>query len=76
MTGSLGIVRSFEKGLAVRGGWRAELLPMPGIPTSFLCPFSYATLGRSGTHFCGPMFAVSGALLVANPLPPTPVRNL
>ena len=34
------LVRSFEKGLAGRGGWREEILPMPQIQTSFLCPVS------------------------------------
>ena len=43
-------VRSFEKGLAGRGGWREEILPMPEIQAPFLCPFSYATLRRRGTQ--------------------------
>ena len=33
------LFRSFEKGLAGRGGWREEILPMPEIQASFLCPF-------------------------------------
>ena len=44
-------LRSFEKGLAGRGGWREEILPMGEIQTSFLCPFSYATISRRGTQF-------------------------
>ena len=42
----------------------------------FAVPFSYATLRRRGTQFWGSIFAVFWALLVANPLPPTPFRNL
>ena len=44
-------IRSFEKRLADRGGWREEILHMPEIQASFLCPFSYAPLGRRETHF-------------------------
>ena len=40
------ILRSFEKGLADRGGWREEIPPMPEIKASFLYPFSYAPLGE------------------------------
>ena len=65
-----------KKGLAGRGGWREEILPMSVIQTSFLCPFSYATLRISGTYFWASICAVFWALLVANPLPPTPFRNL
>ena len=43
-------IRSFEKGLADRGGWRQDILPMPEIEASFLHPFSYAPLGEEG-HF-------------------------
>ena len=64
--------QKFRKGLAGRGGWREEILPMPEIQTSFLCPFSYATLRRRGTQFWGSICAVFGDFLVANPLPPTP----
>ena len=46
-------LRSFEKGLAGRGGWREEILPVPEIQTSFLCPFSYATLRRKGSTILG-----------------------
>ena len=48
--------RSFEKGLADRGGWRKEILPTPEIETSFLHPFSYAPLGEEG-HISGELFA-------------------
>ena len=44
-------VRSFEKGLADRGGWREEILPMPEIEASFLHPFSYAPSGEE-EHTC------------------------
>ena len=44
--------RSFEKGLADRGGWREETLHMPEIQASFLCTFSYAPLGEGG-HIAG-----------------------
>ena len=46
-------VRSFEEGLADRGGWRKEILPTPRIQAFFLSPF----------------FAVLWALLVTNSLP-------
>ena len=42
--------RSFDKGLADRGGWREEIRPMPEIEASFLHPFSYAPLRSRGTH--------------------------
>ena len=42
-------LRSFEKGLADRGGWREEIFHMPEIQASFLCPFSYAPLGEGDT---------------------------
>ena len=41
-------VQKFRKGLAVRGGCREEILPMPEIEASFLYPFSYAFLGEGG----------------------------
>ena len=60
-------IRIFEKGLAGRGGWREEILPMPEIQTSFLCPFSYATPLGEGEHNSGIYFAVFRALLVDKP---------
>ena len=48
-------IRSFEKGLADRGGWREEILHMPEIGASFLYPFSYAPLGEGG-HISGELF--------------------
>ena len=39
-------VRSFEKGLADRRGWREQILHMPEIQASFLYPFSYAPSGE------------------------------
>ena len=61
------MVRSFEMGLAGRGDWREEILPMPEIQASFLCHFSYATLGRRGTQFWRSTFAVFWPPFVANP---------
>ena len=49
------MVRSFEKGLADRGGWREEILHMPEIQPSFLYPFCYAALGEGG-HISGERF--------------------
>ena len=48
-------IRSFEKGLADRGGWREEILDAPGVQASFLYPFSYAPLGEGG-HISGELF--------------------
>ena len=63
-------IRSFEKGLADKGGCREEILPMPEIAASFLCPFSYAPLGEGG-HITGEHFlAVFGVCLS-----PTPSRQ-
>ena len=59
------------KGLADGGGWREEILPMPQIKASFLHLFHFLLMTRR-TQFWGPFFAVFWALLVANPLPPTP----
>ena len=70
------IIRSFEKGLAERGGWHEEILHRPEIQASFLYPFSYAPLGEGGTYFWRTFWALFGGLFVANPLPPTPFRNL
>ena len=63
-------VRSFEKGLADRGGWREETLQRPA--GLFSVPFSYAPSGEWG-HISGEL---CGGLFVASPLPPTPFRNL
>ena len=41
-------IRSFEKELADRGGWREETLHRPEIQASFLYPFYYAPLGEGG----------------------------
>ena len=66
-----GSVRSFEKGLADAGGWREEILPVPQIQASqFWAYEKWDTI--LGTFF----FAVFWGLLVANHLPPTPLRNL
>ena len=40
--------------------------------TSFLCPFSYATLRRRGTQFWGSICAVFGALVSRQPPPANP----
>ena len=48
-------IRSVEK-RGYEGGWREEILPIPEIQTSFLCPLSYATPRRRGTHFWGSIF--------------------
>ena len=60
-------IRSFEKGLAARGGWREEILLVPDSDL-FLCPFSYATLRKRGTQFWGSSFAVFWP--VSRQLPP------
>ena len=69
-------IRSFEKGLADRGGWREEILHMPEIQAFFSVPFFLCPLRRRGTHFWRTFWALFGGLFVANPLPPTPFRNL
>ena len=51
-------IRSFEKGLADRGGWREETLQRPEIQASFLYPFSYAPLGE-WEHISGELFGLS-----------------
>ena len=60
--------RSFEKGLAVRGGCREEILPMPEIEASFLYLFSYAPLGEGG-HIVGVFF---GGFVCRRPPPANP----
>ena len=64
-------IRSFEKGLADKGGWREESLQRPEIQASFLYPFSYAPLGERG-HISGELFG----LFLGACLSPTPFRNL
>ena len=51
------IFRKFRKGVEGVGGRRSFLYQV-GIQTFFLCPFSYATLGRKGTQFWGSIFVV------------------
>ena len=63
-------IRSFEKGLADRGGWHEEILHLPEIQASFLYPFSYALLGEGG-HISGELFG----LFLAVRLSPTPSRQ-
>ena len=50
-------IRSFEKGLADRGGRREEILQRPEIQAAFLYPFSYAPLGEWG-HISGELFGL------------------
>ena len=64
------LIRSFEKGLADRGGWREEILHMPEIQASFLYPFSYAPLGEGG-QISGELFG----LFSGDCLSPTPSRE-
>ena len=54
-------IRSFEKGLADRGGWSEDALHRPEIEASFLYPLSYAPLGEGGQisgELCGLFFGV------------------
>ena len=66
----LGTIRSFEKGLADRGGWREETLQRPEIQASFLYPFSFAPLGEWG-HISGEHLG----LFLGGCLSPTPSRQ-
>ena len=59
-----------QRGLADREGWREEILHMPNIQASFLCPFSYAFLGEGG-HIFGELFGV----FLGACLSPTPSRQ-
>ena len=68
--------RGFEKGLADKRGWHGEILRMPGMRASFLHPFSYPPPQEKEDTILGTILPVFWALLVANPLPPTPFRNL
>ena len=67
-------LRSFEKGLADRGGWREEILHMPEIlnQASFLYPFFLCPLRTRGTQFWRTFWGFFGGFV----LPPTPLRNL
>ena len=64
-------IGSFEKGLAVRGGCREEILPMPEIEASFLCLFAYAAPLGEGGHIAGELFG----LFLGVCLSPTPSRQ-
>ena len=62
-------------------GWRTEGVgarkPLPYHRFGpFFCPLFLCPLVSSRTAFWGAFCAVLWALLVANPLPPTPFRNL
>ena len=48
-------IRSFEKGLADRGGWRKEIPPTPQILAFFCPPFPYAPY-EVGEHNSGGIF--------------------
>ena len=63
-------IRSFEKGLADRGGWREEILERPEIQASFLYLFSYAPLGEGG-HISGDVFGFFWGACLS----PTPSRQ-
>ena len=69
------VIRSFEKGLADRGGWREKILPVPEIAASFLHPFSYAPLGEGG-HISGERFSASLGFVSRQQGPPEPVRGV
>ena len=62
-------------------GWRTEGVG-PRNPSHtmdsglFSAPFFLSPLMSRRTQLCGAIFAVFWALLVADPLPPTPFRNL
>ena len=62
------VIRSFEKGLAVRGGCREETLSVPEIEASFLYPFSYAPLGEGG-HATGEFSGVFLGVVCSQPPP-------
>ena len=59
-----------QRGLARRNTSKTRDLGNFSVPF-FLCP-----LRRMGTHFWRVFWALFGGLFVANPLPPTPFRNL
>ena len=62
-------IRSFEKGLADRGGCREEILPMPEIEASFQYPFPMPPRKR-GTHY----WRIFG-MFVGLCMSPTPSRQ-
>ena len=59
-----------QRGLARGNPSKARDSGLFSVP-SFLCP-----LRRMGTHFWRIVWVLFGGLFVANPLPPTPFRNL
>ena len=71
--------QKFRKGV---GGQRVGARNLKEVPLTpllqafFLPPFSFAPLAIEEHNSGGNLFAVFWALLVANPLPPTPFRNL
>ena len=64
-------VRSFEKGLADRGGWREEILERPEIQAPFAVPFSYAPRGEGGL-ISGEFPGSSGGFVCRQPPPANP----
>ena len=70
------VFRSFENGV---GGQRGLARGNPSCARDsglFSAPFFLCPLRRRGTRFWRTFLALFGGLLVANPLPPTPFRNL
>ena len=68
--------QKFRKGV---GGQRGLARRNPSNPRDsglFSVPFFLCPLRRRGTHFRRILGALFWGLFVANPLPPTPVRNL
>ena len=65
------VIRSFEKGLADKGGWRQEIFLMPEIRTSFLYPFSHAPLGE-GRHNSGDLLLLFVGPVSRQPPPANP----
>ena len=70
-------VRGFEKGLAETNRELARGHPSYATDSAILsASFSYSSLRRMWTQFCGTIFAQLGPCRSPTPLPPTPLRNL
>ena len=69
------VLQRFRKGVGGQRVWHKEIHPTPQAQ-AFFCTLFLSPLMSRRTQARGTIFAVFWALLVANPLPPTPFRNL
>ena len=79
--GSSLVFSVFSSDVSKRGWWSEAVVAnktflCQRLKALFCTSFPICPLRRRGTHYWRLFWAVFGCLFVANPLPPTPLRNL